>query len=231
MIIFEKTKAMLQASTINFLTDLKKNNTKEWFDKNKKNYEAAKQNFIELTTEVLADIAKTDTTLAHLEAKKCIFRINRDVRFSKDKSPYKTNFGMSISKGGKTSLAAGYYFHLEPGQCFIGGGIYMPMPDEVKKIRQEIDYNWADFKKIISNKKFETTYKDLDLSKEFTLVRPPKGYEEDNVAIKYLKLKSWVATAKLSDEDLMSKDLVKKVVTTFETLFPLISFINNALEN
>lgn len=222
---------MLHASTIKFLTDLKKNNTKEWFDKNKKNYETAKQNFIELTTEVLAGIAKTDISLAHLEAKKCIFRINRDVRFSKDKSPYKTNFGMSISKGGKASSAAGYYFHLEPGQCFIGGGIYMAMPDEVKKIRQEIDYNWADFKKIISNKKFATTYKDLDLSKEFTLVRPPKGYEENNVAIKYLKLKSWVATTKLSDEDLMSKDLVKKVVTTFETLFPLISFINNALEN
>lgn len=231
MFIFEKIKAMLQASTIKFLTDLKKNNTKEWFDKNKKVYETAKQNFIELTTDVLAGIAKTDETLAHLEAKKCIFRINRDVRFSKDKSPYKTNFGMSISKGGKTSLVAGYYFHLEPGQCFVGGGIYMPMPEEVKKIRQEIDYNWAEFKKIINNKKFVTTYEDLDFSKEFTLVRPPKGYEENNEAIKYIKLKSWVATTKINDDDLVSKDLAQKIVKSFEHLFPLIEFINKAVEN
>lgn len=221
---------MLSEQTIQFLKDLKKNNTKEWFDKNKKTYEFAKQDFIELTTDVLSKLTQIDTTLSHLEPKKCIFRINRDVRFSKDKSPYKTNFGMSFSKAGKSSLVAGYYFHLEPGQCFVGGGIYMPMPDEVKKIRQEIDYNFTDFKKIITNKKFVTTFDTLDFSKEFSLVRPPKGYDETNEAIQYIKLKSWVATTKINDEDLVSKDVSKKIVSVFETIQPLIIFLNNAIE-
>ncbi len=221
---------MLQPSTIKFLKDLKKNNTKEWFDKNKKVYEAAKQDFIQLTTDVLSGISKTDITVAHLEPKKCIFRINRDVRFSKDKSPYKTNFGMSIGKAGKSSMAAGYYFHLEPGQCFVGGGLYMPMPDETKKVRQEIDYNWTAFQKIITNKKFTATFGDVEISKEYSLVRPPKGYDENNVAIKYIKLKSWVATTALNDEELTDKGLAKKIITIFETIKPLIDFLNNAME-
>lgn len=221
---------MLQPSTIKFLKDLKKNNTKEWFDVNRKSYENAKQDFLELTTEVLKGIAAKDETLAHIEPKKCVFRINRDVRFSKDKSPYKTNMGMSIAKGGKNSLSAGYYFHLEPGACFIGGGLYMAMPDEVKKLRQEIDYNWTEFNKIITNKKFVATFTALNKSAEFTLVRPPKGYDENNPAIEYIKLKSWIAGASLSDEDLTDKNLSKKIIATFETLKPLIDFINRAME-
>ncbi|CAF3891206.1 unnamed protein product [Rotaria sp. Silwood1] len=137
---------------------------------------------------------------------------------------------MSFSKAGKSSLVAGYYFHLEPEQCFVGGGIYMPMPDEVKKIRQEIDYNFTDFKKIITNKKFVTTFNTLDFSKEFTLVRPPKGYDEINEAIQYIKLKSWVATTRINDEELVSKDLSKQIVTVFETLQPLIAFLNHTVE-
>ena len=221
---------MLQPATLKFLVDLKKNNNKEWFNTNKKIYELAKQDFINLTAEVLTNITLKDKTLAHLEAKKCVFRINRDVRFSKDKSPYKTNFGISISKAGKSSMAAGYYFHLEPGQCFIGGGLYMAMPEEVKKIRQEIDYNWNEFDAIITNKKFVATFKTLNFSPEFSLVRPPKGYDENNPAIKYIKLKSWIAGTTLKDEELCSKDLAAKIVTAFETIKPLIDFINKAMQ-
>lgn len=221
---------MLQQSTLQFLSNLKKNNTKEWFDANKKLYENAKQDFLQLTTDVLNGISTVDTTLSHLEPKKCIFRINRDVRFSKDKSPYKTNFGMSISKAGKTSFAAGYYFHLEPEQCFMGGGIYMPMPDEVNKIRQEIDYCYTDFKKIITNKKFIETYKTIETSAEYSLVRAPKGYDENNPAIQYIKLKSWIATTPVANADITNKNLVKQIVTAFTTLMPLINFINKAVE-
>ena len=222
---------MLQATTIKFLKDLKKNNTKEWFDANRKVYEAAKKDFLDLTEAVLKSIATKDETLAHLEAKKCVFRINRDVRFSKDKSPYKTNMGMSISKGGKSAMAAGYYFHLEPGACFIGGGIYMPMPDEVKKIRQEIDYNWDEFKKIITSKKFAAVFGDLTKSAEYSLVRPPKGYDENNPAIDYIKLKSWIATTPLQDVELTDKNLVKKIVTVFEAQKPLLDFLNRGIDN
>lgn len=221
---------MLQPTTIQFLKNLKKNNNKEWFDANKKICEAAKQDFVELTAQVLQGIGKIDATVAHLEPKKCIFRINRDVRFSKDKSPYKTNFGMSISKAGKTGVAAGYYFHLEPGSCFVGGGLYAPMPAEVNKIRQEIDYNFKHFKSIITNKKFVETYNALDASKEFSLVRPPKGYDETNEAIQYIKLKSWIATQTLEDSWLTNKDLVKSIVASFATLKPLIDFLNEAID-
>jgi len=220
---------MLQPSTIKFLKDLKKNNTKEWFDANRKVYEAAKKDFLDLTEAVLKDIAAKDKTLSHLEPKKCVFRINRDVRFSKDKSPYKTNMGMSISKGGKSAMSAGYYFHLEPGACFVGGGIYMPMPDEVKKIRQEIDYNWDEFKKIITAKKFVTVFGDVTKSAEFSLVRPPKGYDENNPAIDYIKLKSWIASTALQDVELADKNLSKKIVSVFEAMKPLIDFLNRGI--
>lgn len=221
---------MLQPSTIKFIKDLKKNNTKEWFDANRKVYENAKQDFLNLTTEVLKGIAAKDETLAQIEPKKCVFRINRDVRFSKDKSPYKTNIGMSISKGGKVAMRAGYYFHFEPGACFIAGGIYMPMPDDVKKIRQEIDYNWSDFKKIITSKKFVAAFGDVSKDAEYSLVRPPKGYDENNPAIDYLKLKSWIASTPLQDADITDKNLAKKIVVAFEAMKPLIDFLNSSME-
>lgn len=221
---------MLQPSTIKFLKELKKNNTKEWFDANRKVYEAARKDFLDLTEAVLKSISAKDETLSHQEPKKCVFRINRDVRFSKDKSPYKTNMGMSMSKGGKTSLAAGYYFHLEPGACFIGGGIYMPMSGEVKKIRQEIDYNWEEFRKIITSKKFATVFGDITKTSEFSLVRPPKGYDESNPAIDYIKLKSWIASTPLQDIELSDKNLAKKIVAVFEAMKPLIDFLNRGIE-
>lgn len=221
---------MLQPTTIKFLKDLKKNNHKPWFDANRKRYEEAKADFANFIQQVIDLHSKKDKTIASLKAKDCLFRINRDIRFSKDKSPYKTNFGASINKGGKKAFAtAGYYFHLEPGQCFVGGGIYQPGPEELRKVRQEIDYNFKDFKKIIGSKKFKSLYGDLDKSAEFSLSRVPKGYEPENPAAEYLKLKSFIAFVALSDEDLVAKDLVKKSAAAFETLQPLIDFINESL--
>ena len=220
---------MLQISTIKFLKDLKKNNNKPWFDANRKQYEAAKTDFAAFIQQVIDALGKKDASIAHLTAKDCLFRINRDVRFSKDKSPYKTNMGAFINAGGKKSNLAGYYFHCEPGACFAGGGMYMPMPPELSKIRQEIDYNLADFKKIIGSKKFKTVYGDLDRDAEYTLSRVPKGYEPTNPAGDYLKLKSYVATYKVPDASLTSKTLVKEVVAAFEALQPLILFLNEAV--
>ncbi len=219
---------MLQATTIKFLKDLKRNNNREWFEKNRKTYEAAKADYLEFVTEVLTELKKKDTTLEGIEAKQCTFRINRDVRFSKNKDPYKTNMGAGISKGGKKMLYAGYYFHCEPGNAFIAGGVWMPMAPELKKIRQEIDYSFEAFNKIITNKKFVAQFGELE--KTDALVRPPKGYEETNPAIGFLKLKSFIASSTFTDDDLTSKDLVKKVVAACETLKPLNDFLNTALE-
>ena len=220
---------MLQRSTIKFLKDLKKNNNKPWFEKNRKVYEEAKADFAKFIQAVIDQLGKKDTSIKNLVAKDCMFRINRDVRFSKDKSPYKSNFGASINKGGrKGENTAGYYFQVQPERNFAGGGIWMPEPNELKKVRQEIDYNFTDFKKIIGSKKFKSVYGDLDRSAEFLLIRVPKGYEPDNPAADYLKLKSFVAISFFSDADLTSKDLVKKTVAAFEALQPLIEFINNS---
>lgn len=221
---------MLQSSTLKFLKDLKKNNNKPWFDKNRKVYEAAKADFAGFIQKVIDLHGKKDNTIKNLAAKDCLFRINRDIRFAKDKSPYKTNFGASINAKGKSAWdSAGYYFHLEPGGCFTGGGIYMPPSDALKKVRQEIDYNFADFKKLIASKKFKSVYGDLDKSKEFLLSRVPKGYEPHNPAAEYLRLKSYIAMIKINDKDLTSKDLVKKTIAAFEALQPMIEFINESV--
>lgn len=221
---------MLQPSTLSFLKSLKKNNNKEWFDKNRKNYEAARQDFIAYVGNIIQQLSKTDDTIAHLQAKQCIFRINRDIRFSKDKSPYKINMGAFFSKGGKKVQLAGYYFHLEPGNCFMGGGIYMPEAEAVKKIRQEIDYSFKEFSSIIHHKNFKKEYGGLEIEEEYSLVREPKGYDKNNPAIEYLKLKSWLATKLLTDEEITNPGLLKKTISAFNALHPFINFLNRAIE-
>jgi uncharacterized protein (TIGR02453 family) len=221
---------MLEASTLKFLKDLAKNNNKEWFDANRNKYEIARQNFIDLANDIIKGFCKKDKDFEQLEAKKCLFRINRDVRFSKYKSPYKNNFGASFEKGGRISPYAGYYLHIQPGnKSFVAGGVWQPEAERVKKIRQEVDYNWDDFKKIISNKKFVSTFGDLEKTKDTSLSREPKGYEKDNPAIDYIKLKSWIVSTPLTDADLTDKNLTKKILAGFETMKPLIDFLNQAL--
>lgn len=220
---------MLQTSTIKFLKDLKKNNNKPWFEKNRKAYETARVDFAAFVQKVIDQHSKKDPSIKNLVAKDCLFRINRDVRFSKDKSPYKTNMGAYINGAGKKAITGGYYFHCEPGQAFVGGGLWMPMPPELRKVRQEVDYNFTDFKKIISSKKFKSVYGDLNKSDEYVLTRVPKGYEPTNPAAEYLKMKSFVALVSFKDSDLTSPGLVKKTVAAFEALQPLLHFINNSL--
>src|SRR5512136_197267 len=130
---------------LSFLEQLQENNNREWFQVNKILYEKAKAEFEEFINSLIPAIAKFDDSVRHVTAKDCIFRIFRDVRFAKDKSPYKTNFGAFMSKGGRKSHGPGYYFHLSPEECFLSGGVWMPAPDVMKKIRQEIYYNIAEF--------------------------------------------------------------------------------------
>lgn len=221
---------MLQTSTLQFLKQLAKNNNKEWFDANRKKYEAAKEDFTASLQTILSGFSTIDITLVSLAPKDCLFRINRDIRFSKDKSPYKTNFGAYINAGGKKSNTGGYYLHLQPGNSFAGGGIYQPDADMLKKVRQEIDYNFDEFKSIITTKKFKAVYtKGISSDSEWSLSRPPKGYDETNPAIEFIKLKSVVATAPLSDELLTDKKFEATVIKAFEALHPLITFLNRAV--
>ncbi|HEX4373351.1 MAG TPA: DUF2461 domain-containing protein [Puia sp.] len=221
---------MLQPSTIKFLKDLKKNNNKPWFDANRKKYEDAKSDFEIFIQSIIDSYGKKDPTIKELKAKGCTFRINRDIRFSKNKTPYKTNLGASINRGGKKSIFAGYYFHLEPGESFAGGGIWMPTPVELKKVRQEIDYNLEEFKKIVNSKKFKSVYGKLYDEAEVSLVKVPQGFEKDNPAAEFLKLKSFLAMKKLKNTDITVSSLKKQVLDAFDALQPLVEFINKALE-
>ena len=221
---------MLQSSTIKFLKDLQKNNNKPWFEKNRTVYENAKADFAQFIQNIIDKHGKKDESIKQLKAKDCMFRINRDVRFSKDKSPYKNNFGASINRGGKKSVYAGYYFHCQPGEAFAGGGLWVPMPADLKKVRQEVDYCFDEFKKITGSKKFKTVYGDLIKDAETSLVKVPQGFEKDNPAADYIKLKSFIAMKRITDKEITSKELTRITIEAFETLQPLLAFINRSLE-
>lgn len=222
---------MIQPDTLRFLKSLAKNNHKSWFELHREEYDVARKNFEVFIQHVIDSFGKSEPAIAPLTAKQCMFRINRDVRFSKNKTPYKNNFAASINRGGKKSIFAGYYFHLEPSNSFAGGGIWMPGSAETQKIRQEIDYCLPEFKKIVTGKKFKTIYGGLDNDADISLVNVPKGYTKENPAAPYLKLKSWIATWEINDADLYEKSLLQQTVQAFQTLQPLICFLNRAMED
>lgn len=200
-------------------------------DENRDAYLAAKADFESFTGALIKVTSAFDKDLQDLQVKDCTFRLNRDIRFSKNKVPYKVNMGASINRGGKKSIYAGYYFHLEPGgKSFAGGGIWMPMAPELKKIRQEIDYSLDEFNKILSEKKFKAVYGKLETPVEETLTNLPRGYEKNNPAAEFLKLKSILALKNIPDTELVKPGLLVNIAKTFEALKPLVNFINRALE-
>ena len=222
---------MLQSSTLSYISKLSKNNNKQWFESHRPIFEDAKADFEKLVERIIESFGKIDPDIAPLKAKYCTFRQYRDVRFSKNKTPYKVNMGASFDRGGKKSGLAGYYLHLEPGnKSMIGGGLWMPEAPSLKKVRQEIDYCFDEFSKIIHAPAFIKTYGDLERG-EYSLSREPKGYEKDNPAIEYLKLKSFVAIRMVDDKEVTSDKYFKNIIADFTTLMPLIKFINRALEH
>jgi len=223
---------MINKNTFEFLKALKLNNSKEWLDSNKKAYENAKDDILTLTAELinsLSDIDKTIST-AYLDPKKCITRLNRDLRFAKDKTPYKSDYYIVLNKNGKNSPSAFYYLHIEPDNCFVGGGIYNPQPDQLKKIRQEIDYAFDEWTTIISDKLFMKTFLS-GINRSGVLTRTPKEFDEANKASEFLKMKGFYTMEKLTDKEIMSQDTFKKIISYFKTTKPLVDFINKAIEN
>ena len=222
---------MIHSSTVSFLKELKRNNNKTWFDNHKAKFLSAKNDFENFVQEIIKVISAFDNDIKDLQAKNCTFRINRDIRFSKDKTPYKTNMGASFNRGGKKSIFGGYYFHLEPGgKSFVGGGLWMPDPIAFNKLRQEIDYCFPEFQKIISNPSFKKQYNNLEMNEGQMLVNVPKGYDKENPAASFLKLKSFVATKNISDTLLTNSGLLKETAKAFEALMPLVKFMNRSLE-
>lgn len=213
---------------IDFLKELQQNNNRDWFQTNKKSYEQAKADFEQLLSRVIAGITSFDTSIGVPEPKDCIFRIYRDVRFSPNKLPYKTHFGAYIAQGGKKSMLPGYYIHIEPGVSFAGGGVYHPDAAMLKKIRQEIYFNAEEMLSIVKNQAFENTFGGL--SPEDMLKRPPRDFPRDFPHIDLLLYRSYISSNKISDKELLSANLDKTVIETFQTLYPLNRFLRRALE-
>lgn len=219
---------MLHPETLRYIKDLKNNNNKPWFEDNRNRYEAAKTDFALFAGKLIEGLSSFEPTLGNLQVKDCTYRINRDIRFSKDKTPYKSHMGAFFSIRGKKANAAGYYFHMEPGKSKAGGGFYMPEAADLSRIRQEIDYNLDEWKKIVESRSFMNCFTEGVDGIE-TLSRPPKGYEAGNPAIEYLKMKSFVVTRPISNTDLSGKGLLKETLKTFETMQPFIEFLNRSV--
>jgi uncharacterized protein (TIGR02453 family) len=220
---------MLSKDTLQFLEDLKANNNRDWFLDNKKRYEAFKKDLHQLISDLLDAMKPMDPSLEMLEVKNCTFRINRDIRFSKDKSPYKSHIRIWISSGAKGMNRSGYYIQIEKGASFIAGGLYCPEAEDLKKMRKEIAYFHDDLETILNEKEFKKEFKDFDRNEKNTLKNPPRGYEKDHPAIELLKLKSFESTQRIDISEVTKKDFVATVSKKLIALKPLNDFINRAL--
>ena len=218
---------MFDPDILTFLKDLKQNNNRDWFQANKATYQACKDNFISNIELIIHTVSQFDNSVAGLAPKDCIFRINRDIRFSKDKSPYKTNFGAFIAPGGRNKGKAGYYVHIEPGNAFLAGGIYMPPSPVLKAIRQEIFENFEEFRQIVEDKTFVKHFKYIDADK---LKTKPKGFPDDFEGLEYLKFKHYTVLKSINDKDFLQPDFMNVVKEVFEALFTLNRFLNYAIE-
>jgi uncharacterized protein (TIGR02453 family) len=212
---------------LQFLAELSENNNKEWFEINRNRYQDLRNSFTATMENLHPLLMKFDKDLETVNPKGTMFRINRDIRFSKDKSPYKNNFGSYFALGGSQSELAGYYIHIQPQNCFVGGGIYMPQPNVLKKIRQEIDYNSEEFLEIINETNFQKYFGTVQGEK---LKNTPKDYEKTHPMSEYLKLKGFFVVANFTNEQICNNDFVEQMAVRFETMYPLNVFLNKAVK-
>jgi uncharacterized protein (TIGR02453 family) len=220
---------MIKKETLQFLKDITVNNNRDWFMANKQRHDAARENVIEFTAELIKQLSKADPDVnADADPKKCVLRIYRDVRFSPDKTPYKRNFGISIPRLNKgVGRGPEYYVHIEPGKAFIAGGYWLPEAPHLKAIRQEIDYNAADLKNIVDDPAYVKLFGNF--REQEKLKTNPRDYSADNENIELLKLKSFTALNYIKDDELLKKNVVDNIVAVCSKIYPLNVFLNNAI--
>ncbi len=218
---------MLAKETLDFLSKLEKNNSRDWFLKNKSAFGSASDNIVAFTGSLITQIGKFDPDVSGIDPKTCVFRIYRDIRFSKDKSPYKTNLGAYIAPGGRKSMQPGYYFHIQPGRCFFAGGKHMPDGPELQKIRTSINSELAAFKKIVEKKGYRKLFGELRGDR---LKSPPKGFDPESPAIEYLKLKEFMAFLEFPNDKVVTEsEFPKSLAKVAKEMYPLIAFLRNVL--
>lgn len=213
----------IEASTLHFLKNLSKNNNREWFTENKDQYIAAHQNVLNMVENLIEKIGAFDEEIMKIDAKKSLYRIYRDVRFSKDKSPYKTNFGAGLGMG-KGNKISGYYLHIEPGKSFLAGGVYQPEPSVLKEIRKEISMNAKEFQEILQQDDFRNNFRGLSV--EGKLQRIPNGFDKDDPMAEFLKLKNLIVVHPISDDALMQENATKNMAKIFQSMKPLNDFLS-----
>jgi uncharacterized protein (TIGR02453 family) len=219
---------MLSPNTLGFLKKLDKNNNREWFNQHKAEFIAARENIAALTGYLISQIAKFDREISGTLPEDCVYRIYRDIRFSKNKAPYKNNLGAYIAPGGRKSMSPGYYFHIQPGQCFIAAGLYMPASSELLKVRKAIAARTDEFLKILKAKSFKDRFGELHGEKLKTM---PKGFPADHPAIEYLKMKSMAAYREYkSERAVLSEDYSKSLATDAKAMYPFVEFLRRALK-
>lgn len=213
----------IEASTLHFLKNLSKNNNREWFTENKDQYITAQQNVLNVVETLIEKIGEFDEEILKIDPKKSLFRIYRDVRFSKDKSPYKTNFGAGLGMG-KGNKISGYYLHIEPGKSFLAGGVYQPEPSVLKEIRKEISMNAKEFQEILQQDDFRNNFRGLSV--EGKLQRVPNGFDKDDPMAEFLKLKNLIVVHPISDDALMQENATKNMAKIFQSMKPLNDFLS-----
>ena len=218
----------METTIIDFLKELEKNNNREWFQTNKAWYEEGKKEFEDFINSLIPAVAKFDDSIKFLTAKDCIWRIYRDVRFSKDKSPYKINFGAFMAKGGKKNHGPGYYFHISPSESFLSGGVWNPEPDITKKIRKEIFYNYDEFKGILDNKEFKKYFDGIDEWDRQKL--PPREFPKDFPGMDLLLNKSFTISNVLPEKKLYSDGLLDYILKVYKAMGPYNAFLGRAIE-
>lgn len=213
---------MLKQSTLHFLKDLAENNNRDWFTENRKRYETSKKDLEQLVAAVLIGVSEFES-LPNTEVKDCIFRINRDIRFSKDKSPYKQWFSAAIGPGGRHSGRTDFYLHIQPGESFLGAGMWAPTPKHLAKFRQEIDFNPQGLKSIIEAPEFRDYFPEIWGE---SLQRSPKGYPDNHPDIDLLKRKQLFFMHKYSDADVTSSGFAAEIVKGCRLIKPYCEFLN-----
>ncbi|WP_373515013.1 DUF2461 domain-containing protein [Persicitalea sp.] len=214
---------MLSKNTLQFLLDLSKNNNRDWFLENRKRYDTAKADFTKLTEKVLNEVSKFEE-LGKTQPKDCVFRINRNLRFTRDKRPYKNNFSMAIGPGGRHSGRIDYYLQIQPGdQSFLGAGMWSPTAEQLAKYRQEVDYNAAELKKIIENETFRNYFPEIHGA---TLKTSPKGFSRDHPEIELLRRKELFFSHRIMDKEVLSENFVTEILHAIHLIKPYCDFLN-----
>ena len=212
---------------LKFLRQLKKNNHRDWMQEHKPSYQVQRKAFMDLVQHTIDGLSKFETGVQGLEPKDCVFRINRDIRFSNDKTLYKTHFGAYMAHGGRKSMLPGYYLHLEPGnKSILAAGMYRPASNMLAKVRQEIDYNPKDFLKVVKKKSWQEEFGSLEGER---LSKAPKGYSMDHPQLNYLQLKSFMAVKRLKDTEVTDPGFTKELLKCYRRMSPLVNFLNTAI--